>query len=194
VGAVVAVDVAPAMVARAQRLFAERGLANAVAVVAEAERLPFADGAFDLVLCRIAPHHFADLGAALREVARVLTPDGRFVLEDSCAPADPALGAWLDRMERLRDPSHVHTLSEAEWQEALAAAGLRVLRSEIHRKRHDIADSLDRADTPPDARAELMGLFASPPPGGAEHFEIAVEGGAPLAYTDDKLILRAELR
>jgi ubiquinone/menaquinone biosynthesis C-methylase UbiE len=194
VAAVVAVDVAPAMAARAQRLFDERGLANAVAVVAEAERLPFPDGSFDLVLCRIAPHHFADLHRAVHEVARVMAPGGRFVLEDSCSPDDPALGGFVDRVERLRDPTHVHSLSETEWRDMLAGAGLEIVRCEIHRKRHDIADWLERADTPPAARAEVMEAFATAPPATAEHYAIALDGDKPVSYTDDKLILRAERR
>jgi ubiquinone/menaquinone biosynthesis C-methylase UbiE len=192
VAAVVAVDVAPAMVARAQRLFSERGLANALALVAEAERLPFPDCAFDLVLCRIAPHHFTDLPRAVAEVARVLAPGGAFVLEDSCSPDDRALGELIDRVECLRDPTHVHSLSEREWRELLAGCGLEVTRSEIHRKRHDVADWLERAGTPPDARAAVLEEFANASAAAAEHFAIALDGKTPLAYTDDKLILRAE--
>jgi ubiquinone/menaquinone biosynthesis C-methylase UbiE len=165
VATMVAADVAPRMVARAQALFAERGLRNAVAVVAEADRLPFADGAFDLVLCHIAPHHFADVELAVREVARVLAPGGAFVLEDTCSPEDPELDGFVDRVERLRDPTHVHALSKSEWRAALAAAGLRVARSETWRKRHDIADWLARADS---------------------------DGDTPVAWTDDKVIARAE--
>ena len=40
-------------------------------VVSRAESLPFADGAFDVVACRTAAHHFADPAAAVREMARV---------------------------------------------------------------------------------------------------------------------------
>src|SRR5207237_10248394 len=40
-------------------------------VVTRAEHLPFADGSFDVVVSRIAPHHFANIGAALGEMARV---------------------------------------------------------------------------------------------------------------------------
>ena len=40
-------------------------------VVCRGEELPFADGSFDVVACRVAAHHFADVRAAVREMARV---------------------------------------------------------------------------------------------------------------------------
>jgi ubiquinone/menaquinone biosynthesis C-methylase UbiE len=40
-------------------------------VVCPAEALPFPDGSFDVVACRIAAHHFSDVAAAVREMARV---------------------------------------------------------------------------------------------------------------------------
>ena len=42
-----------------------------------AEDLPFADGSFDVVVTRIAPHHFADIGKAVGEMARVVEPRRR---------------------------------------------------------------------------------------------------------------------
>ena len=50
-------------------------------VVARAEDIPFADGSFDVVACRIAPHHFDDVRAAVREMARVSRD--RVVVEDN---------------------------------------------------------------------------------------------------------------
>jgi SAM-dependent methyltransferase len=46
---------------------------------ADAQRLPFADGAFDAVACQFGVMFFPDRVAAYREAHRVLTPDGRFV-------------------------------------------------------------------------------------------------------------------
>ena len=40
-------------------------------VVSSAEELPFADGSFDVVTCRIAAHHFQDIRAAVAEMARI---------------------------------------------------------------------------------------------------------------------------
>ena len=88
-------------------------------VVAPAEHLPFADGSFDVAACRVAAHHFEDVEAAVREMARVardlvLVSDNLFVSEAA------------EEADRVRDPSHVGNYTEAEWRGFYAAAGLGV--------------------------------------------------------------------
>ena len=88
-------------------------------VICRAESLPFAADAFDVVACRTAAHHFADVEAAVGELARVsaervLVADTTFMGED------------VEEAERLRDPSHVRNYTEAEWRSFLEGAGLAV--------------------------------------------------------------------
>jgi len=92
-------------------------------VVCPAERLPFADGSFDVVACRIAAHHFADVAAAVREMARVTR---RLVVIEDTLYADER----VEEAERLRDPTHVRSYSEPEWRGSIEAAGLTVERVE----------------------------------------------------------------
>jgi SAM-dependent methyltransferase len=99
-------------------------------VVSRAEDLPFADGSFDVVCCRVAAHHFDDPAAAVRELARVagdrvLVSDNVFVSEEG------------EEAERLRDETHVRNLSEDEWRSLFEAAGLRV--DEVRRLVHTVA-------------------------------------------------------
>jgi SAM-dependent methyltransferase len=101
---VVSVDPAPGMQADVQ---------------ASAEDLPFADGSFDVVACRVAAHHFADVGAAVREMARVAAD--RVLVVDNLF-----MGETVEEAERLRDPSHVRNYGEAEWRGFFAAVGLAV--------------------------------------------------------------------
>ena len=88
-------------------------------VVAPAEQLPFDDCSFDVVACRVAAHHFADVRAAVCEMARVssdlvLVSDNLFVDEES------------EEADRVRDPSHVRNYTEAEWRSFFADAGLEI--------------------------------------------------------------------
>lgn len=121
---VAAVDLTAEMLAAARELAAGRGASNVVFAQARAEALPFPDGLFDLVCCRIAAHHFGDPDAAIREMARMLAPEGRLALIDNVAPDDPELDAWLNAFDRLRDPSHVRALTSGAWLVKLRAAGL----------------------------------------------------------------------
>jgi SAM-dependent methyltransferase len=93
-------------------------------VISRAEHLPFADGSFDVVVTRIAPHHFADIREAMREMARV---SGDVVLVVDNLYRDDA----VEEGERLRDPTHVRNYSESEWRELFEDAGLRVEAVEL---------------------------------------------------------------
>lgn len=97
-------------------------------VIARGEDLPFADRSFDVVACRIAAHHFADLPAASREMARVAGE--RVVIEDLLYEDEQ-----FEEAHRIRDPSHVRSLSEQEWRSLLDEAGLRVDAVEVFRDR-----------------------------------------------------------
>lgn len=91
---------------------------------ADACELPFAEGSFDLVTCRIAAHHFADPLAFLHEAARILRPGGLLVLIDNVAPEDAGLALAMNRLERRRDGSHVEALPVSEWVAGVVRAGL----------------------------------------------------------------------
>lgn len=120
----VACDLTPEMLATARRLADQAGCRNATFVAADVEALPFASASFDVVTCRIAAHHFPRPDRAVAEMARVLRPDGLLLLVDNVAPADPALDAWINQLERVRDPGHVRALPIHEWLAHFAAAGL----------------------------------------------------------------------
>jgi SAM-dependent methyltransferase len=122
-------------------------------VVSRAEELPFEDGSFDVVTCRIAPHHFADIRKAIAEMARIT--QRLVVIEDNVF-----VDERVEEAERLRDPTHVRCYSEEEWKEMLTEAGLEVEQLE-HFERHPIvADWLARVDTPPEEAARVRELLA----------------------------------
>ncbi len=78
------VDPAPAMIEVARAALSPNGRRIRLEQAA-AERLPFSDESFDLVVSTVSFHHWEDQAAGLAEVARVLATDGRLVLVDHFA-------------------------------------------------------------------------------------------------------------
>jgi SAM-dependent methyltransferase len=110
-------------------------------VVSRSEELPFADGSFDVVVSRLAAHHFEEVAAALGEMARVA---GRTVIV-----VDNTFGGdALEQAERLRDPSHVRCYSVNEWHGLFEDAGLTLSEERSLPQRVEIARWLARAGFP----------------------------------------------
>ncbi len=124
---VTGIDLTPAMIEQAKALQAKLGLGNVEWRVGEATALPFAAAGFDAVTTRYSMHHVADPDEVVAELMRVARPGARVAIADMVMPC--AQGAAYDRMERLRDPSHVRTLTREALVALAVAAGLRDIRA-----------------------------------------------------------------
>jgi SAM-dependent methyltransferase len=121
----VGVDPAPSMLEAFRALAAEHDTKVETAE-AFAEELPFPDASFDLVMSRLAPHHFRDLAAAVGEMARLLRPGGRLAVIDLEGHPDPEIDALNHELEMLHDPTHQRSHTLDEWVDCLMGAGLNV--------------------------------------------------------------------
>ncbi|MBL8157015.1 MAG: class I SAM-dependent methyltransferase, partial [Anaerolineae bacterium] len=100
-------------------------------VLGRAEETGLPAASFDLVTCRIAPHHFPDCFRFVQECARVLKPGGVLLVEDNTVPDDDRAARYVDAFERLRDPSHHRLYAPYEWEGMFLDAGLTVAHLEI---------------------------------------------------------------
>jgi SAM-dependent methyltransferase len=141
-------------------------------VVAPAEHLPFADGSFDVVVCRIAPHHFADIQGAVSEMERVT--NRLVVIEDTLFSSDRQ-----EEAERLRDPTHVRNYSDREWRSFLEEAGLEVEQIETFEVDHPLEEWLARTGCEGEEAARVRELLA----------DRMTDDGA--AWRDTKILLKA---
>jgi ubiquinone/menaquinone biosynthesis C-methylase UbiE len=159
---VTASDLTPAMLQRVREGAAERGL-EIETREHSAEALPYADGAFELVTCRVAPHHFSSPESFVRESARVLSPGGWFVVIDGTVQDDaPEAEAWLHQLEKLRDPSHNRLIPPRKWRAMCEASGLRVEKLEVaYRKQPDLEWYFSAANTSPENRTAVHSLIAT---------------------------------
>jgi ubiquinone/menaquinone biosynthesis C-methylase UbiE len=175
VARVIASDITPEMLAHARKLAADKGLANVETAEADAEALPFADQSFDLVTCRIAPHHFPDVTSFVAEVWRVLKPGATFALVDNIAPdAETTAGisdaelreaaVTYNEFEKLRDPSHGRALTPGEWVEIFANAGFEIVHKEFQPKAIDFADWCRNMNVPADIVPQLETMLGTATP------------------------------
>ena len=139
-------------------------------VICRAEDLPFADGSFDLVVTRIAPHHFDDVAAAVAELARI--SNDLVVVEDTLYVSEQ-----VEEAERLRDPTHVRSYSEQEWRAFLEDAGLEVEAVELFEKSHPFDAWIARVATPADDAERVRELLGD-----------LIQDGV---YVDVKILLKA---
>lgn len=174
---VTATDITPEMLEVTAQGAAERQLTNLTCEFADAQTLSFPDGAFDLVTCRIAAHHFPDVPGFLREVVRVLAPGGRFALVDNIVP-DGETGAAINTFEKVRDPSHVRCLSLSEWESLFADAGLIVIAAEVAPKAMEFDGWADRMGATPATVGILRTLLRTATGEAAAFFNAREEDGA----------------
>ena len=120
---------------------------------AAAEDLPFANESFDAVACRLAGHHFADVNAAMGEMARVARH--RLVVCDNTHVSEGSEAA-----DRLRDPSHVRNHTVDEWRSLFERVGLRVTDERELLRPLEIEPWLARAGTPEDDAVRVRELLA----------------------------------
>jgi ubiquinone/menaquinone biosynthesis C-methylase UbiE len=140
-----ATDITQEMLDMVKGEAAKRGLANLRTAYAKAEALPFEDASFDLVTCRIAPHHFDSIPDFLKEVHRVLKPNALIAVVDNVVPAG-SVGDYINAFERFRDPSHLRAWTLEEWRKALKDAGFAVGHEEQLSKQMEFKSWAGRHD------------------------------------------------
>ena len=152
VARVVGTDLTPEMLAEGEKLARERGIANVRFCLADVHALPFDDGAFHVVTCRRAAHHFSDIARALREMRRVLRPEGsrrpfgsgRLVIDDRSVPEDDFVDACMNDLDRLHDESHVRQYRPSEWHRLLAQTGFVVESIQPYTRHRPLTSLTDR--------------------------------------------------
>lgn len=153
---VTCLDLTPAMLAVGKEKAKEGNIRNINFVLGDAAELPFLEGSFDVVLSRLAFHHFPDVKRAFAEMVRVLKKGGRLVLIDLEA-AEESLRKTEDEIETLRDPSHVCNLSKEEMLALYRENGLAVSCCEVVRMPMVLQNWLNHTDTPQDVQERIIG-------------------------------------
>jgi len=118
----------------------------------DVEGIPVFDTVADAVVCRLAAHHFADVLAAVKEMARVA--GDRVVVCDNTFVSE-----WSEEADRVRDPSHVRNYGVAEWESFFELAGLRIVEQAHLDRPLEIEPWLARVECTGDDRARVYELL-----------------------------------
>jgi len=145
---VIGIDITPGMLELAVRAARENGPGNIDNMVGDVEHLPFRESEFDVVTCRFSFHHFPGPRISLCEMARVLRPGGRLVIEDMLSSEDTSKSEYQNKIENLRDPSHIKHYRASEIEHMLQEAGLVVVDRVGGSSVFDLGHWISMADPP----------------------------------------------
>jgi ubiquinone/menaquinone biosynthesis C-methylase UbiE len=139
VARILATDISNEMISIAREKSAAAACSNADFVVADGDRLPAADGAFDAVLALNVFHLLPNRGQALSEVRRILRPGGLFISKTPClAEMNPLIRLALPVARALGKAPHVEIFSAGVLEDGIATAGFTISEAVRHgSKRQD---------------------------------------------------------
>ncbi|MCA9943703.1 MAG: methyltransferase domain-containing protein [Anaerolineales bacterium] len=142
------------------------------------KKRPYEAETFNLVTCRIAPHHFPNIQQFIHEAARVLKPGGLLAVVDNIVPGTHLRGKkarllneagnYVNAFEKLRDPSHGRCWSVSEWEHGFAKAGFTVQHQELLSKEMDFGPWATRMQATPEDILRLKAMLVQAPTAVAE--------------------------
>ncbi len=168
VSQVVAIDMTPKMLEKAKEEAAKAGLGNIIFEEGDAAALPYQDNSFDMVVSRLAIHHFEKPQLQLREMIRVCKTDHAVGIIDLLSPSDQSVIETYNRLERMRDASHTLALTKDQLAEAMEAAGLSISGMDSRDIQVDFGLWAEMTATDPHTKGEISKELEQELRGGAK--------------------------
>ncbi len=155
---IICVDATPAMLKAGKTECDKEGINNITMMTGYAEELPFLDDSFDIVVTRLSFHHFVNPEIIFAEMRRVLRPDGKLVIMDM-VPGDETLRDEIDRIETLRDPSHVRDITLSEIKDLYLKNKMTIDMQEQTDIPVSLTGWMELTKTPEDVKKEIIALM-----------------------------------
>lgn len=189
---VIALDLTPEILLQAKHFIAKNGHSNVEFIEGDAEALPFSDHSFDYVACRIAAHHFPNVNQFIKEVNRVLKPDGYFLLIDNVVPENKELDQFYNEIEKQRDPSHYRAWKKTEWIRFLEESDFTIEYMIRHEKRFNFNDWYDRMQQDHELKEELQQWMIGSKDKIKNHFKIKIVENKVTEFFGESVLIKAK--
>jgi len=131
---------------------------NVLPVQGDGARLPLGARSIDLVASAQALHHIRRPVPVVREMARVVRPDGRVLIVDQVAPESYEEAAFMTRLDTIRDPSHAVSRPRSAFHIVLRSAGLEIIDEKVHEERSRLSKWMWPGEFP-DERIQAVANF-----------------------------------
>lgn len=122
----VGVDPAPEMLHAFKKLASDRGV-DVVVNKSFSESIDIQNNSFDLVITRLASHHFINIQKSIAEMHRITKPDGYLAIIDLEGSEDDEIDEFNHALEILHDPTHVRSYKPSVWKSMVEATGMDVV-------------------------------------------------------------------
>jgi ubiquinone/menaquinone biosynthesis C-methylase UbiE len=179
------------MLAAARSFIRDNGHQNVEFIQGDAEQLPFPDESFDIVTCRIAPHHFPHVDLFIKEVHRVLKPKGQFLLDDNVVPEHNEYDQFYNTIEKLRDYSHFRAWKKSEWIQKLEESGLEIFEWHRFEKTFHFEPWCANMKLPEPEKNQLTQLILKSSKEIQKKFRIQIENDKVISFVGEAIVLKA---
>ncbi|MGG3470966.1 methyltransferase domain-containing protein [Neobacillus pocheonensis] len=188
---VIAFDLTPEMLKAAEKFIKENGNQNVNFIVGDAENLPFSDESFDIVTCRIAPHHFPNVNRFIEEVYRVLKPNGQFLLDDNVTPEEEEFDRFYNTIEKWRDFSHFRAWKKTEWLRMIELSGFEIAEWHRFEKTFLFEPWCNRMNLALAEKEKLEHYILNASPKIKQKFRIVIEKDQVISFQGEAIVLKA---
>jgi ubiquinone/menaquinone biosynthesis C-methylase UbiE len=188
---VTALDLTQPMLQEAEKFIKGNGHKNVEFVQGDAEQLPFSDKTFDIVTCRIAPHHFPNIEKFIEEAYRVLNNEGYFLLDDNVTPESDEQDQFYNTVEKLRDYSHFRAWKKTEWLKMLELQGFLVEELYRFEKTFEFDSWCNRMKLSKTSKDEITNLMLNSSQETKERFHIKIKDQSILSFKGEAIIIKA---
>ncbi|WP_337189817.1 MULTISPECIES: class I SAM-dependent methyltransferase [Sediminibacillus] len=188
---VTAVDLTTEILAVSRMFIEKNGHRNVEFMEADAEQLSFKNESFDIAVCRIAAHHFSNVGAFIHETYRVLKRNGAFILIDNTAPESERMDHFYNKIEKRRDYSHQRAWKKSEWLQLIEEQGFDL--EELYRfpKQFQFEKWCKTMDLPDKEKHTLSKEMLKAPMDIRQKFRITEEKGAVSSFQAEASLIKA---